>query len=135
MKDQKDYFDTLGLKPGASPEEILRAYETLMEYWNPERVPEYYKQKAMEGRDKIEEAYQALLKIVKSVSCHVLRSFGQKNDYFATVYHLWENTTQNRITTSKLVSCGKLVNRDLQEAIVNNTDLFVREEAQSYDFF
>lgn len=61
MKDQKDYFDTLGLKPGASPEEILRAYETLMEYWNPERVPEYYKQKAMEGRDKIEEAYQALL--------------------------------------------------------------------------
>lgn len=61
MKDQKDYFETLGLKPGASPEEILRAYETLMEYWNPERVPEYYKQKAMEGRDKIEEAYQALL--------------------------------------------------------------------------
>jgi hypothetical protein len=61
MKDQKDYFDTLGLKPDASPEEIISAYKTLKEYWNPDRVPDYYKQKAMEGRDKIEEAYQKLM--------------------------------------------------------------------------
>jgi|PlaIllAssembly_1097288.scaffolds.fasta_scaffold101549_1 hypothetical protein len=60
MEDQEYYFDTLGLKPGATTEEIVNAYKALMEYWNPDRVPDFYKQKAMEGRDKIEEAYQEL---------------------------------------------------------------------------
>jgi hypothetical protein len=59
--DREYFLDTLGLKPGASPEEIVDAYKALMEYWDPERVPDFYKQKAMEGRDKIEEAYQELM--------------------------------------------------------------------------
>jgi hypothetical protein len=61
MTDQKNYFDTLGLKPTASPEEIIKAHDQLMEYWNPDRVPDFYKQKALEGRDRIEEAYQQLM--------------------------------------------------------------------------
>jgi curved DNA-binding protein CbpA len=65
MQDQKHYFDALGLKPGAPPEEIINAYKTLMEYWNPDRVPDFYKQKAMEGRDKIEEAYQEIMGLRK----------------------------------------------------------------------
>jgi hypothetical protein len=60
VEKQVNYFDILGLKPGASSEEIVNAYRALMEYWNPDRVPDYYKQKAMEGRDRIEEAYQEL---------------------------------------------------------------------------
>jgi hypothetical protein len=60
MQDLKQYFDALGLKPGAPPEEIINAYKALIEYWNPDRVPDFYKQKAMEGRDKIEEAYQEI---------------------------------------------------------------------------
>jgi hypothetical protein len=37
----------------------------LIEYWNPDRVPDFYKQKAMEGRDKIEEAYQEIMGLRK----------------------------------------------------------------------
>lgn len=61
MQDQKQYFDALGLKPGAPPEEIINAYKALIEYWNPDRVADFYKQKAMEGRDTIEEAYQEIM--------------------------------------------------------------------------
>jgi hypothetical protein len=57
MKDKQDYFDVLGLKPTASRDEIDRAYQRLMEYWNPDRVPDYYKQKALVGRERVEEAY------------------------------------------------------------------------------
>jgi hypothetical protein len=65
MEERKHYFDTLGLNPGAPSEDIVNAYKELMEYWNPERVPDYYKQKAMEGRDKIKEAYEVLMGLRK----------------------------------------------------------------------
>jgi len=66
MRDEKKHcFDALGLKPGASPEETMNAYKVLVEYWNPDRVPDFYKQKAMEGRDKIEEAYQEIMGLRK----------------------------------------------------------------------
>lgn len=65
MQDRKHYFDILGLKTGASPEDIVNAHKALMEYWDPDRVPDFYKQKAMEGRDKIEEAYQVLMGLKK----------------------------------------------------------------------
>ena len=65
MEDREYYFDTLGLKPGATTEEIANAYKALMEYWNPDRVPDFYKQKAMEGRDKIKEAYQEIMGLRK----------------------------------------------------------------------
>jgi hypothetical protein len=65
MQDHARYFDILGLKFGVPPEEIVSAYKTLMEYWDPDRVPDFYKQKAMEGRDKIEEAYQVLMGLKK----------------------------------------------------------------------
>lgn len=61
MEDKKKYFDTLGLRSGANQDEIAKTYRALMEYWNPDRVPDFYKQKAMEGRDQIEEAYQELM--------------------------------------------------------------------------
>ncbi|MGD9579717.1 MAG: J domain-containing protein [Syntrophorhabdus sp.] len=66
MQDREYYFDILGLRPGAPPEEIASAHKNLMEYWNPDRVPDFYRQKAMEGRDKIEEAYQALMGLKKT---------------------------------------------------------------------
>jgi hypothetical protein len=65
MQDHVHYFDILGLRSEAPPEEIVNAYKTLMEYWDPDRVPDFYKQKAMEGRDKIEEAYQVLMGLKK----------------------------------------------------------------------
>jgi len=66
MQDNQYYYDILGLRPGAPPEEITSAYKNLMEYWNPDRVPDFYRQKAMEGRDKIEEAYQILMGLKKT---------------------------------------------------------------------
>lgn len=65
MEDRKHFYDTLGFKPGATPDEIMGAYQSLMEYWNPDRVPDFYKQKAMEGRDRVEEAYQELMGLRK----------------------------------------------------------------------
>lgn len=61
MYDREYFLDVLGLKSGASHEEIVNAYRILVEYWDPDRVPDFYKQKAMEGRDRIEEAYQELM--------------------------------------------------------------------------
>lgn len=66
MHDREYFLDILGLKPSAFPEEIVNAYRALMEYWDPDRVPDFYKQKAMEGRDKIEEAYQELMGLRKT---------------------------------------------------------------------
>ena len=65
MCDREHFLDVLGLKPSASHEEIVNAYRVLMEYWNPDRVPDFYKQKAMEGRDKVEVAYQELMGLRK----------------------------------------------------------------------
>lgn len=73
MDDREQYFDILGLKPGAPPEEIVNAYTALREYWNPERVPEFYKQKAMEGRDRIEEAYRELMGLRRKEQKEVCR--------------------------------------------------------------
>lgn len=76
MQNHEHYFDVLGLKLGATHEEITNAYRTLIEYWNPDRVPDFYKQKAMEGRDKIENAYQVLMGL-KKIDKHEIQRTSQ----------------------------------------------------------
>lgn len=76
MQNHEHYFDVLGLKPGATYEEIMNAYRALREYWNPDRVPDFYKQKAMEGRDKIEDAYQVLMGL-KKIDTHEIQKTSQ----------------------------------------------------------
>lgn len=37
MDDMKRYYEILELEPGASPEEVKRAYRDLVKVWHPDR--------------------------------------------------------------------------------------------------
>lgn len=57
------YYEMLGLKPGASEEEIKQAYKDLLTVWNPEKFinEPSLQQKAREMAKKIDEAYEKLI--------------------------------------------------------------------------
>ena len=62
-KDDGFYLAVLGLQPGASSEEIKRAYKKLMSKYHPDRVAtlsEDLQKKASEKAQTINEAYQIL---------------------------------------------------------------------------
>ncbi|MFA6545834.1 MAG: J domain-containing protein, partial [Limisphaerales bacterium] len=61
--DNSNHFETIGLKPGASPEEIKRAYLALVKRWHPDRFAhDPVEQKQAEERLKsINVAYEALV--------------------------------------------------------------------------
>jgi hypothetical protein len=117
MQDQKHYFDALGLKPGVPPEEIISAYKTLMEYWNPDRVPDFYKQKAMEGRDKIEEAYQELMG---------LRKHEQKVIHNPAQKPVEQTKSEQQITTAERALIGK--DRDGAPLYLDKTSIVVHND-------
>lgn len=54
------YFESLGLKPGASQKEIREAYLDLVKVWHPDRFPNDAKlrQKAQEKLKEINIAYE-----------------------------------------------------------------------------
>jgi hypothetical protein len=59
--DLERYYLVLGLRPGASPDEIRQAYRNLVKVWHPDRVSEdRLKQKAEEKLKEINEAYKRL---------------------------------------------------------------------------
>ena len=51
-QDYTAYYDTLGLNPGSSPEEVKKAYFRMVRKHSPEKDPEQFQ--------KIREAYEAL---------------------------------------------------------------------------
>ncbi len=55
-----DYYTTLHLSPGATPEEMKRAYRALVKRYHPDYVPEKYKQLATEKLRQVIVAYRAL---------------------------------------------------------------------------
>src|SRR5476651_1784266 len=60
MPSQKaDYYDTLGVKREATPDEIKSAFRTLAKKWHPDRNPEN-KAEAEEKFKEIAEAYSIL---------------------------------------------------------------------------
>ena len=56
------YYDTLGLRPGASPEEVRRAYLDLTKVWHPDRFAQEprLKERAEAQLREINEAYEHL---------------------------------------------------------------------------
>ena len=62
MNPINQYYEILGLKPGASQEEVKQAYRNLAKTWHPDRFGEdlELKQKAEEKIKEIIEAYQHL---------------------------------------------------------------------------
>jgi COMPASS component SWD3 len=62
MSFLQNHYNTLGLKPGASSEEIKQAYRTLAKQWHPDRFlnDPRLKQQAEERFKQINEAYEVL---------------------------------------------------------------------------
>lgn len=58
-KTKRDYYEVLGLKKEASPEEIKKAFRELAKQWHPDRNPDK-KQEAEEKFKEIAEAYAVL---------------------------------------------------------------------------
>ena len=65
MTNQTDeYYRVLGLDPGASPEEIKKAYRDMAKVWHPDRFPNdpHLQSKGNEQFKKVTEAYEKLIK-------------------------------------------------------------------------
>jgi molecular chaperone DnaJ len=60
MATKRDYYEILGLKKGASKEEIKKAYRNLALKFHPDRVPEDKKKEAEEKFKEISESYAVL---------------------------------------------------------------------------
>ena len=59
MSDKKDYYDVLGVKKEATPEEIRKAYKKLAIKWHPDKNPNN-KEEAENKFKEISEAYSVL---------------------------------------------------------------------------
>ena len=63
MADQNDrYYEVLGLKPGASRDEVKQAYRDLVKVWHPDRFPadDRLQEKAQAKIKEVNEAYSRL---------------------------------------------------------------------------
>lgn len=60
MSTQRDYYEILGLKKGASVNEVKKAYRKLAMKHHPDRVPEEKKKEAEEKFKEISESYAVL---------------------------------------------------------------------------
>ena len=62
VDDLERYYEILGLKPGASPEEVKQAYRDLAKVWHPDRFSHdsRLQRKAQEKLKEINEAYERL---------------------------------------------------------------------------
>ena len=62
MDDISNYYETLGLKPGASPEEVKQAYRDLVRVWHPDRYSHdtRLQEKVQEKLKEINEAYEKI---------------------------------------------------------------------------
>ncbi|MFQ5682268.1 MAG: DnaJ domain-containing protein [Candidatus Binatia bacterium] len=63
MDNIQRYYETLGLKPGATPEEVKQAYRDLVKVWHPDRFSHDPKlqRKAQEKLKEINQTYDQLL--------------------------------------------------------------------------
>lgn len=70
MDEMKNSFEILGLKPGASPEEIKQAYRDLVRVWHPDRYAHdpRLQDKVQEKLKEINEAFEKIRKYQSSYS-------------------------------------------------------------------
>jgi tetratricopeptide (TPR) repeat protein len=63
MNEINEYYEILGLRPGASPGEIKQAYRDLIKVWHPDRFAHDVRlqQKAQEKTKEINDAYQRII--------------------------------------------------------------------------
>jgi len=73
MNNMNQCYETLGLKPGASPEEVKLAYRDLAMVWHPDRFPadnSRLQEKAQEELKRINAAYEILKSHLLTSSPH-----------------------------------------------------------------
>lgn len=92
ISQRNRHFQTLEIQPGASLEEIKRAYHDLVWVWHPDRFPnERLKQKAHKKLQEINEAYDQLMNYYTQVGEEAARNQSQGSQQSAYT-HTWPNT-------------------------------------------
>src|SRR6266508_87238 len=60
LMNGRTHYDTLGLEPAATTEEIRHAWKTLIQVWHPDRFSGHLRAEAEEMTKAINEAYEEL---------------------------------------------------------------------------
>lgn len=94
MDDMKRYYEILELEPGASPEEVKRAYRDLAKVWHPDRFSHDppLQQKAQEKLKEINRAYEKL------------SSYRPDPHFSSSQQEFWSRQSQSRSQSSSYQS-------------------------------
>lgn len=100
MDDINRYFEILGLKPGASLDEVKEAYKDLVKVWHPDRFAHDPKlqQKAQEKLKEINEAYQKIQDFLNNLYKYQQATGTNKNEFDATKESAKTETKQSSET-------------------------------------
>lgn len=88
-----NHYKTLGLNPGATEDEIKRAYKKLALKWHPDRNTD--KEKAEEEFKKISQAYQCLTNPNQNHDSINFNEFMNANDLFNQIFNANLNRSHN----------------------------------------
>ncbi len=83
MGDIEKYYEIFGLKPGASEEDVKRAYRDLVQVWHPDRFShnQSLQKKAEEKLKEINSAYEAVKTYLANSSMDSARSGANKSTH------------------------------------------------------
>lgn len=80
----KQYYDILGLQPGATEAEIKKAYKKMALKWHPDKNQN--SQESQEKFKQISEAYEILTNKDKQPTMHTGAPFMNPNDLFSSLF-------------------------------------------------
>lgn len=98
MESLEQYYETLGLKPGASLEQLRQAYKEMIQVWHPDRFPNNpdLREKAEQKMREINAAFQFIQSHLREIGTQPSTSSDQFKDKIQK-----ENRTENPATFDK----------------------------------